>query len=134
MKYLIDTDWLIDHLKGIQVVGDKLIEFSQEGLSMSIISLAEVYEGIFGSRNQERHQQALNEFLASDLDVLEVTEDICKVFAQERSKLRKQGLLIGDFDLLIAATALYHNLTVLTNNRKHFERIENLEIISIHFS
>jgi len=40
-------------------------------------------------------------------------------------------MIIGDMDLLIGATALQHNLTVLTNNRRHFERIEGLRIESL---
>jgi tRNA(fMet)-specific endonuclease VapC len=44
--------------------------------------------------------------------------------------MRKRGKTIGDFDLLIAATALHHNLTLLTNNRKHFMGIAGLEMES----
>ena len=44
MKYLIDTDWLIDHLSGVKKVKTKLEELAPEGLAISIISLAEIYE------------------------------------------------------------------------------------------
>jgi len=47
MKYLIDTDWIIDHLSGIEKVEKKLEELAPEGLALSIVSVAEVYEGVF---------------------------------------------------------------------------------------
>ncbi|WP_420266644.1 type II toxin-antitoxin system VapC family toxin [Candidatus Magnetominusculus dajiuhuensis] len=112
-KYLIDTDWLIDLLKGVGLVREKLREFSHEGLSISIISLAEIYEGIFDSKTQDKQQQSLDAFLTPDLVVLGIDADICKVFAKQRKILRKNGLLIDDFDLLIAATAICYDLVIL---------------------
>ena len=53
-------------------------------------------------------------------------EETCKIFGKARGRLRAAGLMIGDCDLLIGATALRHNLTLLTNNRRHFERIDSL--------
>ena len=66
----------------------------------------------------------------SGVDVLGLDQEICKRFGQLRGSMRKRGQTIGDFDLLIAATALRHNLKLLTNNRKHFEGIAGLEIES----
>ena len=54
-----------------------------------------------------------------------------RMFARERGKLRKQGNLIGDFDLLIGSTCLFHEVTLLTNNVRHFERIDGLKLISL---
>ena len=66
----------------------------------------------------------------ASIEVLYLNEAIARIFAQERRRLRSIGALIGDFDLLIGATAIHHNLTLLTNNRRHFERIEGLSIVS----
>jgi len=52
-------------------------------------------------------------------------------FGKERGGLRKKGRIIGDFDLLIASTCIYYDLIVLTNNRKHYEVVEGLKIISV---
>jgi tRNA(fMet)-specific endonuclease VapC len=62
--------------------------------------------------------------------ILGIDEEVCKIFGRERGRLRAAGMLVGDFDLLIGATALRHNLTLLTNNRRHFERIAGLRIES----
>lgn len=130
MKYLIDTDWLIDHLSGVEKVKSKLEELAPEGLVISIVSLAEIYEGIFYSREPQRSESALEAFLPG-VPVLNINEEICKIFGKERGGLRQQGQIIGDLDLFIASTCLYHNLTLLTNNVSHFERIETLNIIAI---
>ncbi|MGH8059652.1 MAG: type II toxin-antitoxin system VapC family toxin [Candidatus Entotheonellia bacterium] len=130
IRYLIDTDWVIDHLHGIERVVNRLKELRSEGLFLSVISLAELYEGVYYSRDPDKSQVALEAFL-EDVSVLGVDEEICKRFARERGRLRKEGKLIGDFDLLIGTTGLQHNLTVLTNNRRHFETIEGLQIESL---
>lgn len=52
-------------------------------------------------------------------------------FAEERRRVRADGNRLEDLDLLIGATAIRHNLTLLTNNRRHFERMRELNIISV---
>jgi len=130
MRYLIDTDWAIDHLHNVEKVVRKLDELAPEGLALSIISLAELYEGVYYSSDPSANKKALHKLL-SGVSILDIGEEICEIFGRERGRLRKEGKIIGDLDLFIACTCLYHNLTLLTNNREHFERIGNLEIISV---
>ena len=127
MKYLVDTDWIIHYLRGAEEIKQKLISIKAEGLAVSVISLAEVYEGVYQSPEPLANEKVLKDFLTG-VSVLQVNEEICKRFGEERAKLRKQGKLIGDFDLLIASTCLHYNLILLTGNIKHFERVENLNI------
>lgn len=63
-----------------------------------------------------------------DYVILPITDSIAESFAQERAALRRQGQLIPDMDLLIAATALSRDLTLLTRNVRHFARIPPLRI------
>ena len=130
IRYLVDTDWVIDHLNAIEGVVNRLKELRPQGLALTIISLAELLEGVQYSRDPDQSQQALDAFL-EDVSVLGIDEEVCKIFGRERGRLRKEGKLIGDFDLLIAATGLHYGLTVLTNNRQHFERLEGLRIESV---
>ena len=51
MTYLIDTDWVIDHLRQVETTTRRLEELAPQGLAMSIVSLAELYEGIYYSRD-----------------------------------------------------------------------------------
>lgn len=62
---------------------------------------------------------------------LDVDAATATLFARERSRLRRAGTPIGDFDLLIGATALRYNLTLLSNNRRHFQRISGLNLLSV---
>jgi tRNA(fMet)-specific endonuclease VapC len=100
ITYLIDTDWIIHYLLGAGSIKEELRRLRPEGLAISVISLAEVYEGVFYSRDPEASRKGFDEFL-ENVSILNVEEDICQVFAEERGKLRKKGNLIGDFDLLI---------------------------------
>ena len=131
MKYLIDTDWIIDHFNRVEKISEKLRELAPEGLALSVISMAELYEGVYYSRNPAQSERILRELLMSDLAVLGINEEICRIFGRERGRLRQQGKSIGDFDLLIASTCLRYDLTLLSNNRKHFELVDDLRIISV---
>ena len=128
MQYLVDTDWAIDYLNGIGRIVQSLNNFLLEGVGISIISLAEIYEGMLGTISPEEYQQQLNAFLSS-VEVLSLDDGICRTFAVEWRRLRAAGNMISDFDLLIGSTALRHDLTLLTNNRRHFERVQDLSII-----
>lgn len=130
LSFLIDTDWVIDHFNGMAQVTLRLKELEPQGLGLSVISVAELWEGVFFSRDPRRSQIMLEEFL-SGVVILGLDEEVCKRFGQLRGSLRKLGKRIGDFDLLIAATALQHSLTLLTNNQKHFADIAGLQIESV---
>jgi tRNA(fMet)-specific endonuclease VapC len=127
LKYLVDTDWIIDHLNGVEAVSKKLEKFAASGIYTSIISVAELYEGVYGSKNYEASLDALETFLEG-IAVLSIDQDVCKIFGRERNKLRKQGNIIGDLDLFIASICLRYNLILLTNNKSHFEKIDSLKI------
>lgn len=128
MLYLVDSDWAISFLNGNPGTVGRLEALRPEGIGISIISVAEIYEGMYGHANSCRQEQPLQRFM-SMVQTLYVNEAICRIFAQERRRLRSLGALIGDFDLLIAATAIHNGLTLLTNNRRHFERVQDLSII-----
>jgi len=55
-------------------------------------------------------------------------DNITTIFAKNKSLLKKNGIIIDDFDLLIASFAIHHNLMVVTNNTEHFKRIPSLQI------
>ena len=133
--FLIDTDWVINHLSKLEPATTKrLKELEPRGLAISIITVAELWEGVIFSRDRRQAEASVTEFI-ENVRVIEIDESVCKVFGQIRGTLRKSGKLahsgVGDLDLLIAATALRHGLALLTNNRRHFENIESLRIESL---
>jgi tRNA(fMet)-specific endonuclease VapC len=130
ISHLIDTDWTIHYLHGHERIVKELVSLKEEGLAISVISLAELYEGIYYSKDPAGNEEDLKDFLTG-VTVLGIDNEICKTFGKERGRLRKKKVMVSDFDLLIASTAVQNNLTLLTNNRKHFEGIEGLKIISV---
>lgn len=129
--YLVDTDWAIDYLNGQDRTRERLEEVEDSGLALSIISLAEVYEGIYYSRDPKGNEKALLDFL-QDVTAIGIDEESCRLFGKERGRLRAEGKMTSDFDLLIGITARRYQLTLLSNNRRHFENIEGLRIESLH--
>ncbi len=127
MSYLIDSDRLIDAITGVATALHLLDDLSSEGVAVSIVSLGELFEGAFGAPNPNENLEAIREFLAG-YPILGLSEPIMEMFGRIRSRLRKQGQLIPDLDLLIASTALAHDLTLVTRNRRHFERVPNLRL------
>jgi len=128
MKYLIETTWAVNYLRGKEEVVKKLLSLKDEGLAISIITLAELYEGVFRSPYPDLTESHLKDFLTG-MSALGINEETCKIFGRERATLHKKGTPIGDFDLLIASTCLHYELTLLTGNVKHFGMIEHLKIL-----
>ena len=130
MQYLVDTDWVINYQHSVPRVVGRLNALLAQGVGLSIVSLAELYEGEIYSANPQAEALALREFLSA-VQVVHLGDDICRIFARERGRLRAEGNLIGDLDILIGSTALRHGLTLLSNNRRHFGRMHELNIISV---
>jgi len=132
LRYLIDTDWIIKYLRGNEKTIKVLNSLYDEGLAISIISFAEIYEGIyrFNGKKQEELETNFINFL-NGVKILNIDKKIGKIFAEQRVNLRVKNKLIDNFDLLIGSTALCYDLTLLTNNIKHFERIETIKISNI---
>jgi len=71
ISYLIDTDWVINHLNKVDKVTQKLKELRPAGIALSVISLAELYEGVYYSKDPGTSQKILDTFLR-DFQVLGV--------------------------------------------------------------
>jgi predicted nucleic acid-binding protein len=130
VRYLVDNDWVIHYFNGHPEIVARIQDLSPQVIGLSAISLAELSEGVYYSRDPRKSDEVLHDFLRA-VELIGIDEDAARVFGRERGRLRAQGKMIGDFDLLIGATALRHGLTILTNNRRHFELIEKLQIVSV---
>lgn len=102
-----------------------LASLEDEGLYISLITYGEVYEGIYYSRNADASERIFLQFLR-EIEVLPLSKSIMKRFARIRGQFRAQGNLIADPDLLIAVTAIHHELTLVTRNTRHFQRVPGL--------
>ena len=127
MSYLVDNDWVVDWLAGRHKAIQLLTGLVRESLAISLVTYGEIYEGIYYGRNPEESARVFQQFLRG-VTVLPLTRPIMRRFARIRGELRRQGQLIGDPDILIAATAIHHNLTLLTRNLSDFQRITDLKV------
>jgi tRNA(fMet)-specific endonuclease VapC len=86
LRYLVDTDRAIHYLHGHVGITVRLEELKAEGLGLSVISLAELYEGIDSSRDPQGNEQALRNFLAG-IQVVGIDEETCEIFGRERGRM-----------------------------------------------
>jgi tRNA(fMet)-specific endonuclease VapC len=125
--YLLDTDTIIYSLKGNDPVIRNLKVHQMDPLKISAISLMELYYGAYKSQ-QATANLAKVRYIENAFDILPIDFSIAETFGMLKSGLESQGTPLDDFDLVIAAAALTHNLTLVTNNEKHFRRVEGLKL------
>ncbi len=128
--YLIDTDIIIEYLRGNKIVVKRLIDLLNKRLFITTISIAELFYGIYQSSKVKENHEKFRDFL-SNVEILTIEFENCKTFGKIKSKLKKEGNLIDNLDLFIACICLDNNLTLVTNNEKHFRRLKDLKIMNI---
>lgn len=127
MTYLVDTHWVADWLAGRAAAVTLLTDLSRDGMAISLVTYGEISEGVDYGRDPKSAEAAFRRFLRG-VDVLPLGREIMKRFARLRGALRRQGRLIGDPDVLIAATALAHDLTLVSRNIRHFARLPQVRL------
>ncbi|MEN4046863.1 PIN domain-containing protein [Sulfurimonas sp. NW15] len=126
-KYLIDSDILIYFLKGKQEVVQMLSQIPIDDLYISRINYTELIYGAYNSSKINQNLKIIEPFL-ENFKILEFTQASSLVFAKEKARLKKNGNIIADMDLMIASIAIANDCTLISNNIKHFDRIQNLEL------
>lgn len=114
--FLPDTNILVDALNGKRGRADLLRQLVSAGHALACCSVivAEVYSGM------RPHEAGRTEQLMSSLDWYDITRAIARRAGRLRFDWGSQGVTLSLADTLIAATALEHGLTLITDNRKHF--------------
>jgi len=129
MKYLLDTSLIIEYLRGIKSIDISLLK---QGSGISIITQAELFYGAYKS-NKPRDNLTKIKQMIEDLGirVLPLNEEIVEIYARLKASLETKGRRLDKFDLLIASTAISLNLSLITTNLKHFQRIPKLKLLPI---
>ena len=129
MPYLIDTDWVIDLLASVPEAIQLLDRLAQDGIAISIITYMEAYQGVERSPHPEEAQNKLSALLNS-LPVVSLSPAVAQRCARLRETLRKQGKRVNarSLDLIIAATALEYNLTLVTRNTEDYADVPGLKL------
>ncbi len=126
-KYLIDSDVLIYFLKGKQEVVQRLSQIPIDDLYISRINYTELIYGAYNSSKIDQNLKVIEPFLDS-FKILEFTKTSSLVFAKEKARLKKNGNIIADMDLMIASIAIENDCTLISDNIKHLDRVQNLEL------
>ena len=128
MRYLLDTNIVIFVLKDPgKELALRLAGVPAEDVGLSSIVESELYHGAEKYASPERHRETLDGFLKPYVRV--AYDSLCVPhYAGIRHCLERRGEMIGGNDLQIAATALAHNLTVVTHNSREFARVPNLKL------
>lgn len=126
MKYLLDTDVIINQLRGTKGLDPSIVH---EPLFISLITYGELLYGAEKSINRKRSLHLVEDFISQfQISIITLNEKIMKIYATVKAELDSAGKRIDDFDLLIAASALNQSLTLVTENTRHFQRIHGLLI------
>lgn len=127
MAYLIDTDILINSIKGNRIVNQRISSLASIPKAISIITYGELLYGAKKSTQREKNTSIVYR-LAEIFPIIGITRATMEAFTDLKTVLDRKGSKIEDFDLLIAATALSLNYILVTNNIKHYERVEGLQL------
>lgn len=125
--YLLDTDILIYSLKGHAAVCENLEKHRADPLAVSVISLMELYYGAHKSRHPESNLAKVRTIEAA-FRIIHVGPECAASFGSLKAGQEAKGLRLDDFDLALAAASLAHNLVLVTNNVRHFGRIDGLRL------
>lgn len=130
MALLIDTSVFIAVERSGQAPESLLERLGDEPVSLSAMTASEFLHGVHradGAVRRGRRERFVERLLLT-IPVLPFTLEVARIHSRLWADLQKRGEMIGAHDLVIAATALTHDMTVLTGDQRHFGRIENLKV------
>ena len=125
--YVLDTNTLIYFFKGLGAVSENLLTKAPIDIAIPAIVLFELEIGIARSTSPQKRKQQLKE-MTSLVQILPFGYSEALIAASIRVDLEKQGLLIGPYDILIAAVAISNKGILVTHNTKEFKRIKGLQL------
>lgn len=127
-NFLVDTDIIIYWLNNkFPSINAKIKSIDDDKIFISSITVAELFYGAFNSSNTNNNLKVVTG-LTQNINILNFDPKTGQEFGRIKAELKKSGKIINDSDLFIAATAITHQMTLVTNNENHFERIKNLPI------
>lgn len=125
-KYILDTNSWIEYFKNRNGVADHVDALPRTRLCASEITVAELIYGAYNSQNFEKHYREAM-WLKNNIEVYSIS-DALDDYGNIRFATKRKGTPIGQFDLLIGATARHYGLTVVTDNLKDFSPMPGVKI------
>lgn len=128
MKYMLDTNTLIyARNESKEAARKRFTEHEGKDICISAITLAELEYGVANSQFIEQNRKAMMKFL-SVVPVIPFDDMAARHYGEIRTYLKKNGIIIGANDMLIAAHARAKGLILVTNNTREFIRVPDLQI------
>jgi tRNA(fMet)-specific endonuclease VapC len=127
VSFLLDTDICSAYLKGNHQVSNRVTQYGGR-LHVSAITAAELFTWVLRRKTSPARAQGLLELL-NHVTFLEVNRDVSEKFGQIRAYQFDHGSFTPEMDLLIAATAILHELTLVTHNVEDFASVPGLEVV-----
>ena len=133
MPYLFDTDALSEVLRPrpARRYVEWLRTVPRSEQFTSAVVIGELYGGAFRSPSSGRHLQNIESKVLPAITVLAYDLRTARVYGSIRARLETAGRMLADADLQIAATALQHQLELVTGNLRHFRRVPGLKISAV---
>ena len=125
--FLLDTDTVIYSMKGKDTVQKNLLLHLNDPILLSTVTLMELYYGVYKSQKVTSNLAKIK-LLEQSLEIIHIGLESAEIFGMLKSQVEVNGTRLDDFDLIIASCALSKNLTLVTNNVKHFKRIDGLKL------
>jgi tRNA(fMet)-specific endonuclease VapC len=125
LRYMLDSSFCIDVMRGKQAALRDRLKSNRYALSVSTIVVHELLYGAANGSDPVKARSKTEEFFAA-IAVMHFDENAAAHSGEIRAELRKQGQLIGAYDMLIAGHARSLGLTVVTSNMKDFTRVDGL--------
>jgi predicted nucleic acid-binding protein len=129
MPYLIDSAWVIDHLAADPAAQDLLGRLAGEGIAVSVVTYMEAHEGCLRSPSPRTALERLGAFVSA-VPILPFGPQVAERCSALRAELRVRGRRVNNraLDLIVAATALHHGLTLVTRNVRDYRDIPGLDV------
>jgi tRNA(fMet)-specific endonuclease VapC len=126
VSFLVDTDICSAYMKGDHHVWQRFMQYRGQ-LHVSAVTVGELFTWALRAKASPKRLPTLLDLL-NDLTVLDVTTDVGRTFGALRAAFFDAGQATPDMDLLIAATALVHDLTLVTHNVQDFMHLPGLTV------
>lgn len=123
---VLDSDTCIGILRGYIGVVDRRIAETDEVVT-TWVTASELFYGAAKSASREANSALVERFLGT-LPVVAPDLSSARMFGELKARLASGGQMVADADLFIAAIALSRSATLVTGNRRHYERIPGLVV------
>jgi tRNA(fMet)-specific endonuclease VapC len=126
----LDTNIISYYFNANNKIKEKLMEAvdDDEEICTTVINIYEIIKG-FRWKNNEKKEKQFREFL-EDIVVFGIDDDDINIASDLYAQLRKKGKTIGDADIFIAAIVIKNHGILISNNIKHYENIEQLNLMN----